>query len=538
MADAAAICKELDQKKTLRLPLESVWRDCFLLSFPLRAYGLNGGKEGVQDTRKLFADIMDITTTDSVRTLSSQVMSGLTPPNSRWFQLDTTGRENDEERRWLDDAAQILFENIHASNFDSEAFEGLTDSVCAGWFALYIGEHPDGGFLFEQWPLAQVYYAASKPGGRVDIVLREYTLPAQQALNLYGDKLSEKARKLAEEKPDEPVCFVRKIAPRKDAKGIKAKAMPFESVTVEVKAKHTVEESGYPEFPVVVPRWFRDPSTDYAVGPLSQALPSSMMLQKLNQLNLANADMNIIGMYVAEDDGVLNPRAVTFGPRKMIIANSVDSIKPLQPAGNWQIAQEEITRTQAAIRKILMSDVLQPQDGPAMTATEVHVRMGLVRQLLGPVYGRLQSEYLQPLIERCFAIAFRAGVFTAPPRSLMGKNFSIKYLSPLSRGQKMEEATAIERLMTIQMQVAQFDPRVGAMFDGEEAMRILREAYGVPPSVIRTKQQVDEIVAQKAEEQQQAMMAQAALGAVEKGGGEVVKQAAQQYMPEQAGGMK
>jgi hypothetical protein len=65
-------------------------------------------------------------------------------------------------------------------------------------------------------------------------------------------------------------------------------------------------------------------------------------------------------------------------------------------------------KLQAQIRKILMADQLQAQDGPAMTATEVHVRVNLIRQLLGPIYARLQAEYLQPLIERCFGLAYRA----------------------------------------------------------------------------------------------------------------------------------
>jgi hypothetical protein len=34
-------------------------------------------------------------------------------------------------------------------------------------------------------------------------------------------------------------------------------------------------------------------------------------------------------MWIAEDDGVLNPRTMKVGPRKVIVANSVDSMKPL-----------------------------------------------------------------------------------------------------------------------------------------------------------------------------------------------------------------
>jgi hypothetical protein len=93
-----------------------------------------------------------------------------------------------------------------------------------------------------------------------------------------------------------------------------------------------------------------------------------------------------------------------------------------------------------------MADQLQPQDGPAMTATEVHVRVGLIRQLLGPIYGRLQAEYLAPLAERCFGLAYRAGIFGEAPQSLGGRNLKVKYNNPLARAQKMEDVAAIERL--------------------------------------------------------------------------------------------
>ena len=79
-----------------------------------------------------------------------------------------------------------------------------------------------------------------------------------------------------------------------------------------------------------------------------------------------------------------------------------------------------------------------------MTATEVHVRVELIRQLLGPVYGRLQAEYLTPLVERCFGLCYRAGILGNAPPSLAGKSYSVKYVSPLARAQRLDEVQSIE----------------------------------------------------------------------------------------------
>lgn len=523
---AAEICKQLDSKKKIRALIEPVWRDCFSVAYPLLAHGLSGEQVDASSNQNALAKILDGVTADSVRVLAAHIMSGMVPANSRWFGLDVNGRETGEEKRWLEGAAVALWENIHASNFDSEAYEAVIAMICSGQFALYIDEDKErGGYVFEQWPLGSVYVSASKAGGRIDTVYREFELRAEAAFNLYGTELSEHSQKLAKEKPDENIRFVRVIQPRANRKKAArlAKDMAYSSETVEVGKKKIVAESGYHELPVVCPRWFKLPSSDWAVGPLSEALPDANMLQKLKQMHLANAEMTIAGMWVAEDDGVLNPRTMKLGPRKVIIANSTDSIKPLQPSGNWQLAMEEIKNTQAAIRKILMADALPPADGPAKTAYEYSVRLNMLRQMLGPVFGRMQTEWLQVMLERCFGIAYRASVFTEPPESLRGKPFTIKYISPLSRAQKLDDAAAIERLYATASQMIAVDPEVADMLDAQEAVRILRESYGAPATVLRDDEAVAERREQRMQAQQQAMMAQTMGGMAERAAPQLAK---------------
>ena len=513
----AQIAKTLGVLKSLRVQHETVWRDCYDHSHPIRGSGFYSDIMSADEALRRRARLIDATATEASRTLASSIMSGMTPANALWFGLDV-GQESDDERRWLDQAANILWENIHASNFDAAGYEGLLDVVDAGWFALYIDSHRDkGGFKFELWPIASVYISASQAGGLIDTVYRSYKLTAEQAVNEFGDEVSATTKKLAEDKPQELVDFVHAIYPRKDYKaGARlAKNMPITSCYVEVEAQKLVRESGYHEMPVVVPRWMQIPDSVYAVGPMMDALPDARTLNELARMDLAAGDLAIAGMWIAEDDGVLNPRTVKVGPRKIIVANSVDSMKPLQSGSNFQYADAKIQRLQASIRKILMADQLQPQDGPAMTATEVHVRVGLIRQLLGPVYGRLQAEYLQPLIERCFGIAYRAGVLGVAPDSLAGRDFNVTYISPLARAQKLEEVSAIDQFIAGTAAAAQLDPSVMDNVDLDEAARYRGEALGVPAAVIRSKAGVEAKREQRAQElqaaqeqQQQAMMQQ------------------------------
>ena len=77
------------------------------------------------------------------------------------------------------------------------------------------------------------------------------------------------------------------------------------------------------------------------------------------------------------------------------------------------------------------------QQGPQMTATEVIQRNEEKMRLLGPVLGRLQSELLKPMIDRCFAILLRNNQFAQAPEFLSGQDIEIEYVSPLAKSTKI-----------------------------------------------------------------------------------------------------
>lgn len=503
--DAAVLLKRFEALKALRAPNEQHWRECYDYTYPLRGVGLNQTtvSDAVQAQVKK-AQLLDGIGTDSARILASALMSGLTPANSRWFSLHVE-QAGDEGDRWLDSAADTLWRNIHNANFDAAGFECALDMVCAGWFAMFIDEATEGGLQFEEWPLHQVYATSSRPGQPVDTVYRDFELTAEQAVTTYGiENLSEKSRKIAIDKPDEKIKFIHAIHPNrgKVAGAVASRNLPFSSCHLEQATKHPVRESGFHEFPVVVPRWMMIVGTPFSVGPAFDALPDLKMLNQLKVMELGAADLAIAGMWIAEDDGVINPRTVKVGPRKVIAAASVDSMKPLESGSDFNVAFTAEERLQASIRKVFMADQLQPQDGPAMTATEVHVRVQLIRQLLGPVYGRLQAEYLQPLIERCFGLAYRAGVFEQPPETIAGRSFTIKYISPIARAQSLEDVAAMDQYETVMINESQVRPEILDNYNWDEASRHRAKLLGVPQKLMLAGEDVARLRQSKQEAQQ------------------------------------
>lgn len=513
---AAKLIKRLDTLKASRQQHESVWRECYDYTYPLRGAGFSEEVLDAQSAKHKVAKLLDGTATDSARMLASALMSGMTPANAQWLNLDSESLP-DDAKAWLSTCATLVWENIHAANFDAEGYESNLDVVCAGWFVLYVDEDKDeGGFTFQQWPLAQCYVTSTRKDGIVDTIYRCYQLTAEQAINEFGeDKVSTKILDAAKNKPDSKFDFLHCIFPRDNyvVNARLARNMRFASFNVDISDKQIVRESGYHEFPCCVPRWMKIPGGSYGIGPVYDALPDCKELNETKRMEKAAQDLAISGMWIAEDDGVLNPRTVKVGPRKIIVANSVDSMKPLLTGADFQVAFTAEDRLQAAIRKIMMADQLQPQDGPAMTATEVHVRVALIRQLLGPVYGRFQAEYLQPLVVRCFGLAFRAGVFPEPPESLQDANFNVRYISPLARAQQLEDVTAIERYGQNIMQLAQAYPDILDNMDSDEASRVVGEALGVPAKVMRSDKAISDMRQQRQqmqqEQAQQALMMQA-----------------------------
>jgi hypothetical protein len=491
-----------------RQPHEHHWRDCFDYSFPERGDGFYGEKNDASALQAKRARLMDGTSTDSGQILAAAIMSGGTPSNSRWFGL-STGDDSDEEARWFDLCAEAVFEFIHGSNYDAVGFEACTDLVPAGWFVLFIdSDREKGGLHFDLWPLPSCYIAASKSGGMPDTLVRTYELSAEQAVKDFGEEaVSDKIRKaMADGKPDEKFKFCQYIYPRaEEATGVRAKNLPFASCHVELETQKLVRESGYHECPFVAPRWAKLPNSDYAVGPMFRALPDVKQLNRLVQLEDTNLDMAVSGMWIAEDDGVLNPRTVKVGPRKIIVANSVDSMKSLVSGAKFELSFTKKEQLQAAIKRTLMADQLAPQDGPVRTATEIHVRTQMIRQLLGPIYGRMQAEWYQPMINRCFGLALRAGALPPPPQSLAGRSYNVVFVSPMAKAQKLEEVNAVESSLAAvgQLALATQDMGVWDNINMEESVSIILEGRGAPARVGRSQEEIAAIREERAKAQQQ-----------------------------------
>jgi hypothetical protein len=131
-----------------------------------------------------------------------------------------------------------------------------------------------------------------------------------------------------------------------------------------------------------------------------------------------------------------------------------------------------------------------------MTAEEVRTRQEMMIKLLGPTLGRIETEFLNPFIQRVFNMMLRDQAIEPPPKEVIDAiassrgQIDIEYTGPLAKGQRIQEVYAIERIYQFITPIAAVNPGVLDVLDHDENLRAAADVLGVPVKGIRTAKQV------------------------------------------------
>ena len=522
MANYEYIKKRLDRLGQERGTWEVNWQEILDYVMPRKADVVTLRTRGEKRTEVLF----DSTAITANNLLAASLQGTLTSPSLPWFSIKLRDEELNEDRDvqlWLEDTARRMYDTFNETNFNTEVHEMYLDLCSIGTAALFVEEGSKGfdtdGIHFNCLHIAE-YYIQESIDGKVDTLYRKYKLTARQAVQEFGfDNVGEKIQTASKERPDHKFNFIHAVEPTADyerSTGKSATKLKFHSCHVCEEDKMVVRTGGYNEFPYLVPRWSKATGEIFGRSPSFNALPDIKTLNKAVEIGLKAWAKAIDPPLLVQDDGVIG--RVRMTPAGITVIRNDGAVKPLQIGTNWQITDLKENQLRTAIRQAYYSDQLQLQEGPQMTATEVQVRYELMQRLLGPTLGRFQSEFLNPLIERVFGIMYRAGALLKEPDIIQGTKIDVEYLGPLARSQRMEESVAIERLYSLAMNIAQIDPAIMDNIDHDEAVRLRGKLLGVPKTVLRGKDDVNNMRTMRAEQAQMAQMAQEqqALGKAQK----------------------
>lgn len=507
------IIKRCEQLESYRAQWEQLWQDCTDYVNPRRG-DFNSTKARGSNAR--YDKVFDSTAPLANENLAAGLHGHLTNAAEKWFNLRVPGVDpNHNMRQWMQSTVDRMFDavfHVPAACFTTAVHELYLDLGSYGTAVMYVEDRPGKPILFRTFHLAECFIAENHEG-MVDTLYRKYKMQARQIVQKYRDVLPEKFVENAEKQPLQDFTVIHAVEPR-DSYGYGkkgAKDMPFSSCFVLVEEKLLLEESGYNEFPYMVPRWSKTAGEVYGRSPAMTCMPDIKMVNEMMKTTIRAAQKATDPPLLVPDDGFMLPLRTVPGGLNYYRSGTPDKVEPLIGGSRPDVGLDFIETRREHILKTFHVDWMQLRDGPQMTATEVLQRQEERMRLLGPMVGRLQTEFLGPLVERVFSILLRREAIEQPPEELQGAELTIDYVSPVARAQKAQQVFNFYRFLEQMMPLANIKPEILDNLAGDETFRWAHATLDAPTQTLVAKEQMEQTRQQRAQEmqaQQQAAMEQ------------------------------
>jgi len=461
--------------------------------------------------------IYDNTGTRALRVLGAGMMAGATSPARPWFRLGTADPELNNYQPvkiWLADVTtrmQMVFQRSNTYRTLHQMYEELGAFGTASSIVL-----PDYQNVIHHYPVTVGEFAIAQDyQGKVCTIYREFEKTVGEIVKEYGYKnCSTTVRNMYDRGSlDAWIRLIQAIEPRADRDIRKKDAlnMAWGSYTFEVggNPQQFLRESGFKDFPALVPRWATAGGDIYGNSPGMEVLGDVKQLQH-EQLRKAqvidyqtkpplqvptsmkNRDVESlpggISFYDGQTAGIKTAFEVNLDLNHLLM--------------DIQDVRERIRGGFYADLFLMLANATDTR----MTATEVAERHEEKLLMLGPVLERLHNELLDPLIDMTFTRMLEAGVIPPPPQELQGMELSVEFVSMLAQAQRAIGTNSVDRYVANLGAVASFKPEVLDKFDADKWADSYADMLGVDPNLIVGSEQV--AVVRQARAKMQAQQAQ------------------------------
>ena len=466
--------------------------------------------------------IYDNTGTRALRTLGAGMMAGATSPARPWFRLGTADPELNSYapvKLWLADVTermQLVFQKSNTYRTLHGIYEELGAFGTAGSIIL-----PDSKNAIHHYPVTIGEYAiATDYQGRVNTLYREFQKTVGEVVREFGyNKCSTSVKNLYDRGSlDSWITLVHAIEPRDDRERDYKKKdnmnMAYKSCYFETGSDgdQVLRESGFKEFPAVIPRWGVAGGDIYGNSPGMESLGDIKQLQHEQLRKAQGIDYQTkpplqVPSYMKNRDVDSLPGGVTFidgAQGKIETAFNVNL--------NLQHLLIDIQDVRGRINSSFYADLflmLANATDTRMTATEVAERHEEKLLMLGPVLERLHNELLDPLIDITFDRMVEAGLIPTAPEELQGMELNVEFVSMLAQAQRAIGTNSVDRYVNSMGMVAQMKPDVLDKFDSDAWADGYADMLGVDPSLIVAGPQVAKIRQARAQAQQAAAQQEA-----------------------------
>jgi hypothetical protein len=509
---ARIIINRYDSIKSKRHNWENHWEEVAEVVLP-RKNNIFTNKQTKGDKRN--QNLYDSTAIHSNELLSSALHGMLTNPTVEWFEL-STGDELldsvDSVRFWLQDSVKRMHRVLNNSNFQTEIHEVYLDLGSFGTSVLMVEEDDENTVRFRAHPIYDVFIEENNKGV-IDVVYRVVQMTIKQMVEEFGeDKLPvDLIKKLSIGKNDD-YNVIHYVGPLKENNKKKGAGFNFESVYILEDRKLILSEGGFRQFPFIVSRWTKESGEVYGRSPAMKSLGDIKMLQQVMKTIIRGAQKTIDPPLLLPDDGMLLPLRTAPGAINFYRAGSSDPINPLNTGGRVDFGFEMVGEVRVRIREAFFIDQLQLAQGPQMTATEVQQRTEERLRLLAPILARQNFELLRPLVDNLFDLMVKQKLFLPAPEELAavpGGKLDVQYSSQIAKAQRSVEGQVFNRVVEAVGPAIQADPGLMDNFDGDEIVRKTARTFGLPQTMLRSTDKMEQMRQQRAEAQEAQARAEA-----------------------------
>ena len=529
---AKKLIKRYERLQSDKSPWLEHWEDLAQVMLPRRIGFSTTPIEGARRTE----DIFDGTPLMAARSFANAVGTMVRPkgglPDVTIEAEDDRVNNSDEAKEWFADSLNRLeraYSNPAARYIES-CGETEADMIVFGTATQFEAvSRFRNGFIFQTSHLKDVVPIFDEEGNPEGL-FRKRRMRIEQAADRFGESnLSTQTREKLKRNQDDKIDLLHAVLPRKNGRpgALFARNMPIGEVWIEFDTKEEINESGYHEFPFIVPRWDTSSGEDYGRSPGMIALPDADTAQAMGETVLIAGQRQADPPLAVPNDGTFDaintfPGGLAYYDVETASSVGGNPFFPITSGANLSITRDMQLDTRQQIWAAFYRNVLNlPVEGPQMTATEVIQRKQEMLREIGPVFGRRETDYIAPQVERGFMIMLRAGAFLPVPRILQGQRLRFVVASVVKKIAMQIDAAAAEMWAGKVFELEGVSPGASDNVNVDELVRFSAKANGVPQEIVNSQETVQNIRKARAESQQAQVQAVAAAEQIASAQGEM-----------------
>ena len=471
-------------------------------------------------------EIFDETLLSSLTRFVNRIQSELFPSFENWAKFeagDTVKGLDEEQARELDAladvATDVCFATIRSSNFSQALTEMLYD-LAFGTGVMMVNETPVGSSSLIECIAVDTAQMAfdSGPHGKVWGIFRKHCMRPHLVKETWPDAtFPEGWERFVDEsmKTKSTVDLDEAMYYNSDEDKWYFDVLLSKEAAKKFNGPPRIVEREFKRSIWLVPRWSRRTGEVRGRGPVLEALPAAKTLNRVKELLLINASVQIHPVMTYLDDNVFNPGTASLVPGSLIaVGNNAGhrgpTLQRLEMGGDLRLSQFIFEEQRMVIKKIMLDDQLPPEAGSVRSATEWTSRQKELFQNIVAPYSRVFAEFTKPFMQLVLDAHIRAGVL--PPMEVDGHNITLRATSNLSQGENINEISSMAQLVEMTSLLGEDIQRKALRVT--EIPRFYGERMGLPNKYFPTP---EEIQAQEEQEmmQQQAVQQQEQTNALE-----------------------